>query len=189
MLLRSLLASPVTALYNGLSFAITRNPFSGYIVFQFIHYYGFHSDKRNYFKWHSPGFVTYFCNEFYAVMKKITAFFLLISFAALSFDQAIIVFNFYINQSYIAANQCENRYRPMLHCNGQCQLAKKLKQEERKDQQNPERKIENKNEIISSRSFFVSGAVVLSTIQPNYIISSDSRTIDRSFAVFHPPCV
>jgi hypothetical protein len=42
----------------------------------------------------------------------------------------------------------------MLHCNGKCQLAKKLKQQEKKEQQNPELKLENKNEIFSSRSFF-----------------------------------
>ena len=37
---------------------------------------------------------------------------------------------FEANQNMIAAEQCENRDRPMMHCNGQCVLAKKLKQAE-----------------------------------------------------------
>jgi hypothetical protein len=121
-------------------------------------------------------------------MKKIAALFLLFAFAALTFDQAVIVFNFYIHRSYIAATQCENRDRPILHCGGKCQLIKKLKQEEKKDQQNPERKIENKNEVVSSKSFFTSALLTSAISHPCHIISSDSGTIDRSFVVFHPPC-
>ncbi|WP_310588261.1 hypothetical protein [Dyadobacter sp. CY345] len=37
---------------------------------------------------------------------------------------------FHLNREYIAKVLCENRQRPELKCNGQCYLAKKLKQQE-----------------------------------------------------------
>jgi len=79
-----------------------------------------------------------------------------------------------------------------MHCNGKCQMMKKLKAGETKDQENPERKGGNKNEIaLSSRSFFPS-----ITVPGTEIIDISKRTpfsggniIDRSFAIFHPPQV
>jgi hypothetical protein len=37
---------------------------------------------------------------------------------------------FHLNRDYIAKVLCENRQRPELKCNGNCYLAKKLKQQE-----------------------------------------------------------
>ncbi|MEO8405081.1 MAG: hypothetical protein ABI480_10810 [Chitinophagaceae bacterium] len=121
-------------------------------------------------------------------MKKILALTLLLAFASQTFSQAIIVIDFYINQSYIATFKCENRFMPMLHCNGKCVLAKRLKQEEKREQENSERKLENKNEVISSKSFFTSVLPSLQTIYPVYQTYSDKRITGVSFAVFHPPC-
>jgi hypothetical protein len=121
-------------------------------------------------------------------MKKTVAFILLLAFAMDTFSRAIIFVDFYLNQSYLAAKKCENRYRPMLHCNGNCILAKKLRQQEKEDQKNPERKIENKNEVISSRSFFVSYTDIVPINYPEHNIYLIKRTVDRSFSVFHPPC-
>jgi hypothetical protein len=120
-------------------------------------------------------------------MKKLAALLLILAFGAQSFSQGIMLLDFYINQSYIAANKCVNRYRPMLHCNGQCQLAKKIKQQEQKEQQNPELKLTYKNEVISSRSFFTSASLPLPVFHQSYPTDPGSRTTDRSFAVFHPP--
>jgi hypothetical protein len=39
------------------------------------------------------------------------------------------VLSWKINQTYIAKNICENRYKPQLNCNGKCILAKKLSQQ------------------------------------------------------------
>jgi hypothetical protein len=120
-------------------------------------------------------------------MKKIAALFLLMAFSAQAFSQVIVILNFYIHQSSIAATQCENRYRPMLHCNGKCQLAKKLKQQEKKEQQNPELKLENKNEIFSSRSFFMIRVQIPTCYLAAYPDFSETKPIDRSLPIFHPP--
>ena len=76
----------------------------------------------------------------------------------------------------------------MLHCNGNCILAKKLKQEQKKDQQLPERKSTGKAEVISSRSFFTSHLPGPFISSVKYVALSDTATVDISFAIFHPPC-
>ncbi|MCU0323141.1 MAG: hypothetical protein MUE72_12035 [Chitinophagaceae bacterium] len=68
-------------------------------------------------------------------------------------------------------------------------MMKKLQQEEKKDQENPQRKSENKNEIaLSSKSFFVSVPNhILNFTQKFYPTLKDQKERDRSLEVFHPP--
>lgn len=91
-----------------------------------------------------------------------------------------------LNKGFIAKNLCENRTRPWLHCNGECQLMKKLRQEEKKDQSNPNRKQENNNEVYPFRSFveYVFIAPVLGRVTS---IENCSKPVDRSISIFHPP--
>ena len=111
-----------------------------------------------------------------------------LSFFIQTFHQAFTVLEFYANQSYIASRLCENRYKPMLHCNGHCILAKKLRQEEKKDQQNPERKWENRAEVFcwSRIAIDIPGYSVSQTIYSDYL---DGDLTDLSFSIFHPPSV
>ena len=126
--------------------------------------------------------------SFLTMFKKIITFILLIAFAIHSFNSAVIVFGFYANQSRIAATLCENRDRPVLKCNGTCQLAKKLKQQEKKEQQFPGQKGENKQEDLSSRSWYTSLVPVMVTGHaPFYGKGPEGKPVHRSFAVFHPP--
>ena len=77
-----------------------------------------------------------------------------------------------------------------MHCNGKCGMIKKLQQEEKKDQENPERKGENKNEIILyTKSFFASVPTqyLIVTKTKKLLPSSDGKSIDRTFDIFHPP--
>jgi len=80
-------------------------------------------------------------------MRKlfITVFLMLIWLCQLS-GRYFVMLDFYINQEYIAANLCENRDKPAMHCNGKCHLSKKLKEEDKRDQDNPERK-DHRSEI------------------------------------------
>jgi hypothetical protein len=75
----------------------------------------------------------------------------------------------------------------MLHCDGKCILAKKLQQEEKKDQQSPERKLENKVEVFSCSSISLDISPCL-TNHFNYSTYREKNLHDRSFPVFHPPC-
>ncbi len=120
--------------------------------------------------------------------RIISAVFLLI-FTCQTFDKNLISLNFYANQNYIAHNLCENRTKPQLHCNGKCQLQKKLNQEDSKDKQNPERRINNSNEVISSKTFFaILNLPVTTIIKKQYSTTTATGIpVDQSLSFFHPP--
>ena len=120
-------------------------------------------------------------------MKQLTAIFLIVAFTVQTFSSGFVVLDYYSNTASFAQN-CENKARPKMHCNGKCQMMKKLKQEEKQDQQNPERKSENKIGVLSSKSFFYSSATVFSSIvikaaavEKNYPLT------DIAYSFFHPP--
>lgn len=122
------------------------------------------------------------------MIKKIVTLVLLVAFAIHSFSRVVIVFGFYANQKTIAATLCENKDKPILKCEGKCQLSKKLLAQEKKDQQNPERKVENKPEDLSSRSFYsVLSGSVFAEVARVYEKEPFGKPIHRSFTVFHPP--
>ena len=97
--------------------------------------------------------------------------------------------NYYTNTAAYAKN-CINKARPKLHCNGKCQMMKKMQQEEKKDQQNPERKAENKAEVLSSKSYFHTNipAFVMSFCKPSFI-NNEGTEIKMPRSIFHPPGV
>jgi hypothetical protein len=125
------------------------------------------------------------------IYRQLTAFFFLAAFFTQTFNRPFIIADYYTSTAKYAKN-CENKARPKMDCNGKCQMMKKLIAEEKKDQENPERKSENRNEILLySKSFFAS-----TTIPPIELIASqkmpsqsDGNPIDFSFDIFHPPKV
>ena len=122
------------------------------------------------------------------VLKKISAFILLLSFAVQAFASQFITLDYYLNTSAYAKN-CVNKVRPMLHYNGQCQFMKKLVQQEKKEQQNSENKSAGKNETnLSSKSFFTTAPATRTLREKNlYPFYQDNTTVDISSPVFHPP--
>ncbi|RZS72247.1 hypothetical protein EV199_4163 [Pseudobacter ginsenosidimutans] len=121
------------------------------------------------------------------MFKQFTAILLLFAITVQTFHKAIIVIDFYRNQEYIAKNLCENRFRPMLHCDGHCLLAKKLQQAEKKEQRNPDLKGENKQEVVSSKSFYP--VIATTTIEPVTPHNSfnKGKPVDFAEDFFHPP--
>lgn len=121
------------------------------------------------------------------MFRYITVILLLSAFAAQTFEQGFVVLSYYANASLFAKN-CENRSRPKLHCNGKCQMMKKLQEEEKKKQQTPERKLAGKEDVLSSKTHFT----VLPTPLVQLLFSF--KNSPRSFlpqhhpaCIFHPP--
>ena len=115
------------------------------------------------------------------------ALFFLMAFAMQTFSQAIMMIDYRINRQAYAKN-CVNKFRPKMHCNGHCQLMKKIQEEEQKNQQNPERKLEFKNEItLSSKSFFPELTFFTRTRSSVYCNRIIGTEIKRPRSVFHPP--
>ena len=123
--------------------------------------------------------------------KKLTAAIFIIAFLVQTFSEAVIIIDFYANQKYIAENLCVNKDKPMMHCCGKCQLRKRLQQQQNSDKQNPEQRGNNKNEVLSSKSFFATAAplVKMQEVCINYTNLSFAKEIKMPRSFFHPPGV
>lgn len=121
------------------------------------------------------------------MFRYIIVILLLSAFAAQTFEQGFIVLSYYTNASLFARN-CENKARPKMHCNGKCQMMKKLQEEEKKSQQVPERKLVNKVEVLSSKTYFAvlpaPGVHPLSSFNNAY---APFFPQDYAACIFHPP--
>jgi hypothetical protein len=124
-------------------------------------------------------------------MKFVAAPILILLIMTQIFSNWFVVLSFKLNRDYIAKNLCENRYRPKLNCKGNCVLMKKLREEEKKEQNTPANlKLEITSIILSSKSFFAI------TETPVFVLTTSSRSaensgkpIDRTVDIFHPPAV
>lgn len=105
-----------------------------------------------------------------------------------TFSHWFVVLAFNINRDYIAKNLCENRYRPKMHCNGNCVLMKKLKEKEKEEQNQPAAKTEISIIVLSSKTYFANTLTPVHVqTKTEYPESLLVKTVDRSFAFFHPP--
>ncbi len=122
-------------------------------------------------------------------MKQVIAFIFLLAFAMQTFSRAIIVWDYALNTKAYAKN-CENKARPQMHCNGKCQMMKKLQEQEKKDQQNSERKAENKSELIFAYyNCTPTNNLIYTKISRQYPAKPAEKEIKISSAIFHPPAV
>jgi hypothetical protein len=99
----------------------------------------------------------------------------------------LLIADYYTNKAAYLAN-CENKFRPQLHCNGQCILMKKMQKAEKKDAQSPAKKLEWKLEVLSRKSFYKSPEQAPALALVSYGLPQNSGTpIDIRYIVFHPP--
>jgi hypothetical protein len=118
---------------------------------------------------------------------KFAATILLLAVLGQTFNQGIYYLDYLADKATYAKN-CVNKARPPMHCNGKCQLMKKIQEEEKKEQQAPEMKLA-KMEVISSKSWFVTAIPVLLSDTHQYnIIYKNGSPVDQSYSFFHPPC-
>lgn len=114
---------------------------------------------------------------------------LLVAFAVQTFYQAVVVLDYHVRT---AAYQkaCENKARPQLHCNGKCQMARKLREQEQKEQQAPQLKLEWQSETLASESFFTLVAPpVLTLPRRAYPVLNAGVPVALAHAIFHPPAL
>lgn len=105
-----------------------------------------------------------------------------------SLSRGIIVLSYFTNtEAY--EKYCVNKSKPQLHCNGQCQMAKKIKAEEEKDQKDPlksakfsEVVIINENAFARVETFFIPAALVRNC--PQWAMG---KALQMPRSIFHPP--
>jgi len=106
-----------------------------------------------------------------------------------SFNKALIISDYYLNTARYAL-KCENKAKVELHCNGHCQMTKKLKQEDEKDKKNPERRVENHNDFyFFDQTQFDVPVLVFQDAELKFPFTPDGETIDRPHSIFKPPTV
>lgn len=125
----------------------------------------------------------------FAPLKYITVILLLAAMLAQTFNKCFILLDYQWNKAYIAKHLCVNRDKPGMKCAGKCYLCKRLKKEENKDQENPERKMGNGYELVSYWTAYQlthPGSLIMTRVYPCLHESPLERS-PRSF--FHPPQV
>ena len=70
-------------------------------------------------------------------MKAFFSYFLVALVLLQTFSREVLVVNFTLNRATITARFCVNKARPQLHCDGRCYFAKKLKQEQERENKAP----------------------------------------------------
>lgn len=111
------------------------------------------------------------------------------AFLGQTFSQGFFYLDYAIDRAAYE-KKCINKFRPQMHCNGKCQLMKKIEEQEKKEQQQaPQMKLAGKAEVISSRSFFTQYAELLNTISAKrkYILTNIGHPVDQAASFFHPP--
>jgi hypothetical protein len=123
------------------------------------------------------------------ICKQCAAFLLLLALLGQTFSSGVIVADFYANQDAIARNLCVNRDKPQMHCNGRCQLCKRLAQDNNnQDKNTPERKDNAKSRLLISPE---ASALTISGLPGaplhHFPAPSADRLADRPSFCFHPP--
>lgn len=114
---------------------------------------------------------------------------LVVAFAIQAFHQGGIVVSYYMNAGAYAKN-CVNKAKPVLKCNGKCQMAKKILEAQKKQEQAQEQKFETNFQVICFRSDFFSFSVYNSTTSNSYSFYLVKPELPvQAGSVFHPPCL
>lgn len=121
------------------------------------------------------------------LFRLLTTVVLLTAFLVQTFSRTAVVLDYYSNTSAFARN-CINKARPLLHCNGQCQLMKKLKAIESKESTIPAYKAQLASDIMFSRSLFdIPDQTGFAIACEHHQQKVDAKPVDRSYDLFHPP--
>jgi hypothetical protein len=123
-------------------------------------------------------------------VQKIIASILLFAFVSQTFNQGWYYVDYLIQKKEYMA-RCVNKARPQMHCDGTCLLMKKIKAQEKKEQeQAPEMKLAAKFEVLPTKpSFTLSADVLLTPTDQYFSILNSGAPIDQPSSIFHPPPV
>ena len=120
-------------------------------------------------------------------MKGICILFLMILILLQSFSKLVIIAEYQINREYIASKLCINRNIPKMHCNGKCQMMKKLSEEEKNNAPVPAAKTQEpcivQNIDVPCLAAFIPDAV------ENTSHYQKSCSFMPPSSVFHPPAM
>ena len=101
---------------------------------------------------------------------------------------SVIQMDFTINRAYIIENFCVNKDKPMLHCDGQCFLAEKLKKaQDQKESQAGGIELTRDFGIFILQEASISLTTLPSTIINHGATYLEGYRISQFVDIFHPP--
>ena len=136
--------------------------------------------------------ITYLCKSklvFLHLLKHSLVILLFSSLIAHTFSRSLVLADYLVNlESYKKA--CINKTKPMMHCNGKCQILKKIKKQEGESNTNtPAPKFNQQELILSSKSFYP--AIDLFRNHENIFYYAYNSSVNSNYisSIFHPPGV
>lgn len=109
-----------------------------------------------------------------------------------TFNKWLVVFEYKLNKDYIAQKLCVNKAKPKLHCNGKCQMMKRLAEEEKQNSTsntNSTSKVKIPELIFSNEvKQFLLPSSDISVVPYNEEPSTFIRRAP-AFPIFHPPAL
>ena len=121
-------------------------------------------------------------------MKKLVAIFALVGILLQTFNQVVIVAQYYANKDFIAKNLCENRDKPRMHCDGKCCLKKKLAKEGKDQAPSPRnQKSEETVSLFCEQPAVVLPTYVAATVKTKFYSYNELDIFSYHSSVFHPP--
>ena len=110
-----------------------------------------------------------------------------------TFSKLLIITEYELNKAYIAQNLCVNKLLPMMHCNGQCQLAKRLRAEEeqstKENNSNAAKKIQASEVLYFKQTAHLSIPHLLNTRKTTYPFYLVVDYIAPTASIFRPPAI
>ncbi len=121
-------------------------------------------------------------------MYKLIASILLVAFISQTFNQGLYYFDYLVQKSEYAKH-CVNKARPKMHCNGKCQMMKKMAEEEKKEaERSCEMKLASQLEAVTQQSSLsFSFNFFIPQQKTQFFINNSGAPVSQPSSVFHPP--
>jgi hypothetical protein len=104
-----------------------------------------------------------------------------------TFYSGVILTSYMVNKDFIAKNLCENRDKPMMHCNGKCHLRKQLAEQQKKE----DAPVQSLKEKLELQFFSKTTPLIFTEATPEIIPFNSSYLFfipkTALASVFHPP--
>ena len=123
-------------------------------------------------------------------MKGSATILLMLLLLVQTFSKGIWELNYQLNKAYLTENLCVNKSRPQLHCNGKCQLAKKLAEEENNSKTSGTASSKsNTIDVFFKQDIEAPVLAPADGLQKHYAVYTLKPCHSTTNAVFHPPLV
>ena len=121
-------------------------------------------------------------------MKGVAAVVLMILLSLQTFSKWVWELDYQLNKTYIANTLCINKEKPLLHCNGKCQLNKKIAEDENDNKTSGAASLKAAGNTVFYKQDIEAPDLSLNRLQQKHqTIYSAKPCSAESQAIFHPP--